>query len=69
MDEYLDDDGGLVVLLPFGLTYELNKWATKKGYTIAEEWICHQPKPLLHVLFDNMKVRFTLSTFNSVLVA
>ena len=36
-NEYLDDDGGLVVLMPFGLTYELNKWATKKGYTTARE--------------------------------
>ena len=66
IDEYLDDDGGLEVLMPFRLTYELNKWATKKGYTIAGEWICHLPEPLAHVLFENMKVRFSLCTLNAV---
>ena len=55
-DEYLDDHGGLVVLMPIGLTYELNKWATKKGYSVAGEWICHQQEPLLHVLYENMMV-------------
>ena len=55
-DKYLDDDSGLVVLMPIGLTYELNKWATKKDYSVAGEWICHQQEPLLHVLYKNMMV-------------
>ena len=45
-----------MVLMPIGLTYELNKWATKKDYSVAEEWICHQHEPLLHVLYENMMV-------------
>ena len=55
-DQYLDDDSGLVVFMPHGLTYELHRNAIRRGYTITGEWICHQPVPLQHVLFQNMKV-------------
>ena len=55
-DQYLDDDGGLVVFMLHGLMYELHRNAIRRGYTIAREWICHQPVPLQHVLFQNMKV-------------
>ena len=45
-DQYLDNDGGLVVFMSHGLMYELHQNAIKRGYTVAREWICHQPIPL-----------------------
>ena len=45
-----------MVFMPHGLTYELHQNVMKQEYTIAGEWICHQPVPLQYVLFQNMKV-------------
>ena len=55
-DQYLDDDGGLVMFMPRGLTYELHRNALKQGYTMAGEWICQQLVPLQHVLFQNITI-------------
>ena len=51
VEQYLDDDGGLVVFMPHGLIYELHRNAIRRGYTVAGEWICHHPVPLQHILF------------------
>ena len=55
-DTYLDDDGGLLVFMPNGLTYELLKNAVRLGYCIKGEWICDQPQPLMHAIFEDMMV-------------
>ena len=55
-DQYLDDDGRLVVFMLHGLTYELHRNAIRRGYIVVGEWICHQLVPLQYVLFQNMKV-------------
>ena len=52
----LGNDGGLVVFMPHMLRFELHKVANKRQYWIATKWICQQLEPLLHILFENIKV-------------
>ena len=59
---YLDDDGRLLVFMPNGLTYELLKNAVRLRYCIKGEWICHQPQPLVHAIFEDMMVRVNQCT-------
>ena len=53
---YLDDDVGLIVFMPNGLTYELHKNPICLKYCIKGEWICQQPAPLVHAIFNDMMV-------------
>jgi len=46
-DEYLDDDGKIIVFMPNDLTYELHRFALKNKYALAREWICQQLEPLM----------------------
>ena len=55
-DTYLNEDGRLLVFMPNGLTYELLKNVVRLGYCIKGEWICHQPQPLVHAIFEDMMV-------------
>ena len=55
-EEYLDDDRGMVVLMPCGLTFELHRLAQKGGMEVKAEWICNQPEPLVHPQFPHMMV-------------
>jgi hypothetical protein len=47
---YLDDDGGLVLLMPLGLLENLkgNDLLKIHGFEINIDWLCHQPHPLAH---------------------
>ena len=47
-DAYLDDDDDMIVMMPFGLSYELHRLAQKVGLEVKAEWICTQPEPLVH---------------------
>ena len=55
-DAYLDDDDGMIVVMSFGLSYELQRLAQKVGLEVKVEWICTQPEPLVHPQFPNMMV-------------
>ena len=56
VDAYLDDNEGMIVMMPFGLSYELHRLAQKVGLKVKAEWICTQPEPLVHPQFPNMMV-------------
>jgi hypothetical protein len=47
---YLNDDGGLILLMPIGLLENLegNQLLTDHGFEITIDWLCHQPHPLAH---------------------
>ena len=55
---YLEDNGGMVVLMPFGLSYELYRLAQKIGFEVKAEWVCNQSEPLVHPNFPHMMVHF-----------
>ena len=50
----------MVVLMPFGLSYELYKLSQKVGFEVKAEWVCSQAEPLVHPNFPHMMVRFCL---------
>ena len=60
VEAYLEDDGCMVVLMPFGLSYELYRLAQKVGFEVKAEWVCSQAEPLVHPNFPHMMVRFCL---------
>ena len=60
-DTYLDDNGGLLVFMAHGLSYDLQRHATKQGWVVKAEWTCHQSERLVHVLFSGMMVFLNLS--------
>ena len=64
-DAYLDDDGGMIVMMPIGLSYELHKLAQKVSLEVKAEWICTQPELLVHPQFPNMMV-CSLESFRSI---
>ena len=64
-ETYLKDDGGLLVFMPHGLSYDLQRHATKQGWIVKAEWTCHQSEPLVHVLFPGMMVFLNLSNRHS----
>ena len=64
-DAYLDDDGGMILMMPFGLSYELHRLAQKVGLEVKAEWICTQPEPLVHPQFPNMMV-CSVKSFRSI---
>ena len=55
-DTYLEDDGGLLVFMPHGVTYDLQRHASKQGWVVKAEWMCYQSEPLVHILFPGMMV-------------
>ena len=55
-EEYLINDGGMVVLMLCGLTFELHRLAQKGGMEVKAEWICYQPEPLVHLKFPHLLV-------------
>ena len=57
---YLEDDGCMVVFMPFGLSYELYRLAQKVGFEVKAEWVCNQAEPLVHPNFPHMMVRFCM---------
>ena len=46
-DTYRDDDGGMIVMMPFGLLHKLHRLAQKVGLKVKAEWICTQSE-LVH---------------------
>ena len=58
VEAYLEDNGGMVVFMPCGLSYELHKLAQKAGFEVKTEWICNQSEPFVHPNFPNMMVSF-----------
>ena len=48
----------MVVLMPFGLSYELYKLAQKVGFKVKAKWVCNQSEPLVHPNFPHMMVHF-----------
>ena len=61
-DMYLEDDGGLLVFMPHGFTYDLQRHASKQGWVVKAEWMCYQTEPLVHVLFPWMMVNSIISS-------
>ena len=57
-EAFLDDDGGLIVLMPCGLSFELHRLAHRAGLEVKAKWICNQSQPLVHPLFPHMMVRY-----------
>ena len=55
-EEYLNNDEGMVVLMPCGLTFELHRLAQKDGMEVKTKWLCNQPEPLVHPQFSHMLV-------------
>ena len=41
-EAFLDDNGGLVVLMPCGLSFELHRLAHRVGLEVKAKWICNQ---------------------------
>ena len=64
-DAYLDDDGGMIVMMLFELSYELYRLAQKVGLEVKAEWICTQLERLVHPQFSNMMV-CSLESFRSI---
>ena len=64
-DTYLEDDDGLLVFMPHELSYDLQSHATKQGWVVKAEWMCHQSEPLVYVLFPGMMVFLNLSNHHS----
>jgi hypothetical protein len=48
--KYLQDDGGLILLMLIGLVDPLDDdiQLRKSGFTIQLDWLCKQPHPLAH---------------------
>ena len=65
VDAYLDDDGGMIVMMPFGLSYELHRLAQKVVLEVKAEWICTQSEPFVYPQFPNMMVCY-LESFRSI---
>ena len=61
-DTYLKDDGGLLVFMLHGLTYDLQRHASKQGWVVKAEWMCYQTEPLVHVLFSWIMVNSIISS-------
>ena len=53
---FLNDDGGILILMPSGLNYELMGWIEKYRLRTKCEWSCHQFEPLTHPTYDDMMV-------------
>ena len=68
-ETYLEDGGGLLVFMPHGLSYDLQRHATKLGWVVKAEWTCHQSKPLVRVLFPGMMEFLNLSFRHSFLLS
>ncbi|KAG0566984.1 hypothetical protein KC19_7G101700 [Ceratodon purpureus] len=60
ISKYLNDDGGILILMPSGLNYELMPWVYANSLKLKCEWQCHQREPLHHPRFDDM-LTFTFS--------
>ena len=56
VDQYLDNDRGMIVLILAGLMHELLRAAKSKGLNIKVKWMCQQREPLIYVMFPNMMV-------------
>ena len=63
LEAFLDDDGGLVVLMPCALSFELLMLAHRAGLEVKAKWICNQSQPLAHSLFLHMMVRYLYLTY------
>ena len=59
-EAYLEDNGCMVVLMPFKLSYKLYRLAQKVGFEVEAEWVCSQAEPLVHPNFPHMMVCFCL---------
>jgi hypothetical protein len=55
---YLNDDGGLLLLLPLSLLENLegNDLLKIHGFEISIDWLCHQPHPLSHPSYRSKEV-------------
>jgi hypothetical protein len=60
VSKYLQDDGGLILLMPIGLVDSLvdDIRLRKNGFTIHVDWLCQQPHPLAHPHYNQKMVRF-----------
>ena len=62
-EAFIDNDGGLVVLMSCGLSFELHRLAHRAGLEVKAQWICNQSQPLVYPLFPHMMVRDSYLTY------
>lgn len=61
IDDYLQDDGAILILMPMGLSHELMHWVIKYKLKTKCEWQVHQSEPLTHPAYENMMVSSSFS--------
>jgi hypothetical protein len=61
-NKYLQDDGGLILLMPIGLvdSVEDNIRLKRAGFTVQVDWLCQQAQPLAHPHYNHKMVSFVI---------
>jgi hypothetical protein len=60
--KYLQDDGGLILLMPIGLVDSLEDDIRLKraGFTVQVGWLCQQAQPLAHPHYIQKMMSFVI---------
>ncbi|KAG0604272.1 hypothetical protein M758_10G158500 [Ceratodon purpureus] len=59
-NDYLHDDGAILILMPMGLSHEILHWILKYKLKTKCEWQVHQSEPLAHPAYEGMMVSQSL---------